>query len=172
MKKQPIFGVLFTLTLSLIVIIGSSYAYYTSNVDYVSGEASASFNSAELKIDYVDGPQLILNNMLPGAVLVKTFNVTNIGNVTSYYDVKLIDIINELTLNDDLVYSITSNNSGGALGDSNFPTSDVVVLSNVSIAANTTQEYTLTIRYINQPFDQSVDMNKHVFGTINVVKHS
>ena len=153
----------------LLIIMGTvSYAYFNAEVDK-NGNTTASVVSKSLKIEFTDGPQINFGEMVPGQTIIKTFTVENVGNQTVNYNINLIDVINELSRTTDLVYTLTSTNSGAAtVSETEFPSLDTTAFKNVSIAAGVTQSYTLTIVYKNLAEDQSVDMGSHINATIQI----
>ena len=165
MKKHiKLIGII---TLLLIIIISGTYAFYSGRVNK-SGDVTALFASKKLSVSFQDGPEIVLDGALPGQKVLKTFSVTNTGNTTVTYHLEFIDVINELTRNSDLVYTLTSTNDGAELSETIFPSEDGTFASNIEIPANTTQEYTMLIEYKNLDENQSIDMNSHIHATIQI----
>ena len=154
--------------LLLIITFSVSYAFYGARVNKTNGNAQANLTTKYLKLDFVDGPQIDLVDAVPGQKVIKTFTVTNTGNQTQYYNINLKDVINNFERTEDIVYTLTSDNSGATVAESEFPDMNVTIAQNVSIATNTTQTYTLTIEYKNLAQSQNVDMNKTVSATIQI----
>ncbi len=150
----------------MLIIIGSTYAYYSINSE--EGSTEVDINTKLLAIEFSDGPEINFEGLLPGATIIKTFSVENTGNVINYYNVYINDVLNELTRTSDLVYTLTSTNNGGNITTTNYPTENKKLLSNIEIDSGVTQEYTLTITYLNQNANQSVDMNSNITGTLNI----
>ena len=167
MKKNKL-QIAIIIVLLLIITVSVSYAFYGARVNKTNGNAQANLTTKYLKLDFVDGPQIDLVDAVPGQKVIKTFTVTNTGNQTQYYNINLKDVINNFERTEDLVYTLTSDNSGATVAESEFPDMNVTLAQNVSIATNTTQTYTLTVEYKNLAQSQNVDMNKTVSATIQI----
>lgn len=160
MNKKSKIGLVVLIFLIVIVIIGGSYAFFEAIVDKTNNNtAGANIVAKQLKLELSDGAQVNIIDALPGAKFIKTFSVTNTGNTAVSYNLSFLSLINNFTRKSDLIYSITSTNSGYATSeDTQLPAKDYTVGMNISIPANTTQDYTLVIEYKNLSEDQSDDM--------------
>ncbi len=166
MKKRYL--LISILLILIIVVVGSTYAFF--NIQKNMGSNTVSIISKTLKLEFNDGPELDFDGLLPGVSLIKTFSIENTNSGTFYYNINLIDVINELSRKSDLVYTITSTNDGAVISETTFLSSDGRLASNIEIPSGVTQEYTLTIRYKNLNEDQSIDMSKTISGTIEITE--
>src|SRR5574344_2869475 len=106
MKKKEIITLIVVIALTLIITGVGSYAYFTAQV---TGTSQANtITSGTMDITYADGPSITLDNAIPGDTVIKTFTVTNTGNVDSNYDVYLSEVNNGFADQTDLAYSLTS----------------------------------------------------------------
>jgi hypothetical protein len=106
MKKKEIIALVAVIIASVVMISIGSYAYFTAQV---TGTSQANtITSGTMAITYADGPSITLDNAIPGDTVVKTFTVTNTGNVDSNYDVYLSEVNNGFADQTDLAYSLTS----------------------------------------------------------------
>lgn len=169
MNQKKIFVLISILVLTIAIIAGSSFAYFELVIDN-SNPADAVINSKELIVEYQDGPQINIQDALPGATFVKTFSVTNKGNDTATYSLYFIDVNNEFHYRNDITYTLTSTNNGGSVNQATYPISDSSIIENISIPKNVVQEYTLTIHYLNREFDQTIDSGKKITGTISLIR--
>lgn len=152
--------------ISFFILIGASYAFFDISKDY--GSSPVEVESKTLSIEYSDDNLINLDGALPGATIVKQFKVTNSGSTSLIYNISLFDVVNELSRNEDLIYVVTSTNSGGSISETIFPSGNGGIVSGVAISPGVTQEYLLTVIYKNLDLDQSIDMNKMISAKINI----
>ncbi len=167
MKKERII-VIIILLIVVSIIAYTSYAYYT--IDANLGDSNATISTKELEVEFSDDNVIDVSGILPGATIIKQFSVSNTGTDSVSYGLAFYDVINNLENKNDLVYTLSSTNNGGVVSSSTlFPTQDGFLINNINIDDGVTQEYTLTISYLNQSYDQSIDMNKLATATIKLV---
>ena len=166
-KNRPLILIICML-LVLIAAVGS-YAYYMAQID------GDDFNSAvvttkKLGIIYNDGKDISLSGVLPGQTFIKTVTVENTGNKAMTYDLALIDVTNNLTRPQDLVYSVTGSGMATAVNITNqqFPNANGNLVNDIEIAPGTTHTYTISIVYTNEAIDQGDDMDSTVSATLNI----
>ena len=157
--------------LLLIAGTASAFAWFSATVtgnDTAKGDV---VETGSLSIVYTNGQELKGENVLPGWSLSKTFTVENTGTVEATYNINWENLTNTFVNKGDLVYTLTSTNSGGTLTERQIPDSGehVSILSSIKIAPEVTQTYTLTVSYKNRDADQSSDMGKSLIGKIEVV---
>ena len=166
--KNNILHFVIIILLFLVTIFGVAYAYYTGQLQRTNGTASAEFSAKTLGVNFTDGPNINLTGVLPGATIIKTFTVSNTGDTTGIYNINLIDVTNDFDRPTDIVYTLTSDNSGANVAQTVFPGTDLTIGNNISIATGVTQHYTLTIQYLNADESQNIDMNKNITATIQI----
>ena len=150
----------------MLIISGVSYAYFaviangTSNPNIVT--------SGTMKITYTDGPQVSLENAIPGDTLIKTFTVKNTGTVDTQYDIYFSDLVNTFTTQSDLVYTLTSDTGANINTDTIIPSNTSKIVSIQNITPNETQSYTLTIKFLNRESAQDDNQGKLFKTTIKI----
>ena len=172
-KKQKVTFYTAAVVLALLVLLnigGLAYAFFTATVignDTAKGDV---VETGTLSIVYTNGQELRGENVLPGWSETKTFTVENTGTVEATYNINWENITNTFVNKTDLVYTLTSTNSGGTLSETQIPNSGehIGILSNIKIQPGVTQTYTLTVTYKNRDADQSSDMGKSLIGKIEV----
>ena len=172
-KKQKITFYTAAVVLALLVLLnigGLAYAFFTATVtgnDTAKGDV---VETGSLSIVYTNGQEIRGENILPGWSSSKTFTVENTGTVEATYNINWENLTNTFVNKTDLVYTLTSTNSGGTLTETQIPNSGkhINILSNIKIDPGVIQEYTLTIEYKNKDYDQSSDMGKSLIGKIEV----
>ena len=153
----------------MLVISGVSYAYFaviatgTSNNNIVT--------SGTMKITFTDGPQVSLENAIPGDTLTKTFSVTNTGNVSTSYDIFLSEISDTFADQSDLVYTLTSDSGVNITSDTQLPGEDDSLSTNIAIGVNETHNYTLTIKFLNKNQAQDTNQGKQYSAKVNIVEY-
>ena len=165
-KKRIVISVIILLAV-IIAVAGLSYAFYAPEIG-VNVPSTSELVTPNLSLNVIDGNEINIEHVLPGQKVIKTFSVQNTGTGSITYQVALTDVLNELVRYPDLVYTITSTNNGGSATNQVFPTTDALLLRDVEIAPNTTQEYTMEITFKNLDLDQSIDCDKTIAGTIQI----
>jgi hypothetical protein len=154
----------------MLIISGVSYAYFavvatgTSNNNIVT--------SGTMKITYTDGPQVSLENAIPGDSLTKTFTVKNTGTVDTQYDIYLSDVVNTFVDQTDLVYTLTSDTGANITTDTEIPNVSTKIVISQNITPNETQSYTLTIKFLNKNEAQDDNQGKLLRSTIKINESS
>ena len=154
----------------MLIISGVSYAYFavvatgTSNNNIVT--------SGTMKITYTDGPQVSLENAIPGDTLTKTFTVKNTGTVDTQYDIYLSDVVNTFVDQTDLVYTLTSDTGANITTDTEMPSTSTKIVTSQNITPSETQSYTLTIKFLNKNEAQDDNQGKLLRSTIKINESS
>lgn len=150
------------LILTLFISTGLSYAFFTANVDGNSRQTVVT--TGNMKIEYSDGENVSLENALPGSSVTKNFTVTNVGTLSTTYDIFLSEMLNLFMDKSDLVYSLVSNDANVSDLNVQVPSNSDKIASSVSILPNETHSYSLTFTFLNK--DENQDDNKGaVFST-------
>jgi len=169
--KEKLFYSIGILTFAIIVIFGLTYAFIFANLTGTDTPEVITIRSARSgsPLTAIPGPTFFApNNIAPGWSESYTFSVQNNTNGTVTYNLAFTDVVNTLVNQETLVFSLTSTNGGGTLNQTQIPNTNGRVLSNITIPANTTQEYTITISYLNADFNQIEDLGRTFSITILV----
>ena len=111
-RKYIVISVVIIL-ISIIAIIGTSYALLTMTIE---GDKEITLTAGILKVDFTDGNYINLDNIAPMSdkeglqTTPYTFTVTNTGNINAYYHVSLEEDSNNTLSNSYLKMKITGNN--------------------------------------------------------------
>ena len=91
-RKKYIVLVIVTIVISVIALIGASYALLTMTIQ---GDKKITLTAGILKVDFEDGNYINLDNVAPMTdskglkTTPYTFTITNTGNINAYYHVSL-----------------------------------------------------------------------------------
>ncbi len=112
-KKKYVILVVVTILVSIIALIGATYALLTMTIQ---GDKKVSLTAGILKVDFEDGNYINLENAAPVSdaqgqkTTPYTFTITNTGNINAYYHVSLEEDVNNTLSNSYLKMRLTSNN--------------------------------------------------------------
>ena len=182
-RKQKIIVSITGIFLVLLILVGLTYAYFLTKINGNTNAKSISVTTADLKLTYGDGNGIIAptSKLLPGTTLQsKTFTVTNEGDSKTEYGVIFDKVFNELSRQQDLVYTLsctsTIGNCNGVTNETIFPngggtkdngTGYGIAVTN-SIEKNAVHTYTLVVKYLEPNVDQSEDMGKTIQARVNI----
>jgi len=157
--------------LILCLVTTASYAYFSA---VIKGNDNSNYNvitSGYMAIEFEDGPEINLENAIPGSSLTKTFKVKNTGTVTTTYDVYFSFIQNYFNNPEDLVYTVASINGCSNENERMIPTetnSESKLISSCSITPNQTHEYELTIKFLNRDYNQDENKFSYFGATLSI----
>ena len=171
MKKFDLGIIVTTL---IIIVFSSSLAFFAAKVvgtpkdiNLVAKNVSIKLTNAGLIGDAV---------ISPGWSKTNSFTVSNNSKESFRYNIIIKDYINTFETVGNLQYKITSTNGYNMSDFEELPKStenrDLVLAYNISIDKDTTQNYTVEIKYINSEEDQSADMGKTLGGTLYITENT
>lgn len=176
-RKTMIIISISAIIILLLIIIGLTYAFYSTRVIDNDENKSLGITTDYLDLTYEHGNTLVNEDLIPGESNTKMFTVKNTGTGRiSSYGVYLENVINEFVNKQDLVVHVTcksvdkDNEESGicnGISDFQFPDSDKLILSN-SIEPGITHEYTITLEYLTSNHNQAGDMEKEVSAIIQI----
>ena len=192
-RKQKIIVSITGIFLVLMILVGLTYAYFLTKITGNTNTKSISVSTANLVLEYGENTNVVqgINNAEPGYSVEKIFTATNKGNSTVTYGAALESIVNGLTRQEDLVYTLTCTSylkegfslagngtitgtvdgtCNGVPTEKQFPsTSTMSVITTNTIDTLHTHAYKLTVTYKEMNVDQSTDMNKTFSAKVNIV---
>ena len=168
--KNKIYLIIGLIVLVLVISIGGTYAQFSTRIE--GNGTQITITTDELKLIYTDTLAVTGTNIQPGWSVTKTFTVENTTNEEKYYKIVWKDLVNTFVNTNDLTITITSTNGEGNLEKTPIQSSSTPgnydIISGVTIAGKTVQEYTVTFEYANTDEDQSADMGKTFSGSIEI----
>ena len=162
-KKFILFSILSCL---LILTIGTTYAFFTTNI-LGNSDAKLTQVYAGIMSLKLDGTTITsADGMYPGASHTIEFSVENTGTLTTTYELDMKEVYNDLN-NSYMVYTITKNDEL-VKEETVVPQIDDVLLPAVVIAPQEIDNYKLTITYKNSDSLQNSDEGKSFSGRVQI----
>jgi len=162
-KKVYIIAIVLALAL-IVTIVSTSYAYFTANINNNTTNNTV-VTTGTMKIEYTDGTEISLEKALPGTYVEKTFKVKNVGTLETTYDIYLSDLINTFVDKSDLTYTLTSNDGGESVMETQMPDVSTKIVDSKSIGINEEHNYTLRIDF-KETNDNQDDNKGKIFSTV------
>ena len=157
------------LALALFMLLAVSYAYFTANVTGNESAKKTTVKTASMGLRLGGTKITELDNATPGTSHPITFTVTNTGNAETEYDLDIINVINTFATKSDLVYTIESNNGGGATTKEEIaPSESGHLIEKIKIGVGVTQTYTLTLTFKETHSNQNDNQGKIFSGKIQI----
>ena len=166
--KRKYFYIVFSSTLLILftLMYEGSYAYFNAFVSSEGEKKTAVTTNVFEDIVISNTSVVSSNNLVPGESVSTSFDITNPNNVSVCFDLLWNNVNNTFLSKNDLVVTLTKNGTEISLSNSIFPSTNDEVLASLSIKANTTDTYKLTVTYKETDVDQSADMKKTFSGII------
>ena len=167
MKKKIFLIPVVASLVTVLVLSGVSYAYYSAKIKE-NNKTETILKSNELNLIFTGTKEITANNMIPGDSFTKTFTVENTSNRTVDFNIYLQNITNEF--NDDLVYSL-NDDTGSVVGETPLPVTNQnksYLKTKLDIDSNTTKTYTLTVTFKNTDEPQNDYQGKTFKGTLGI----
>ncbi len=171
-ENKLLFGICFGII--FIISVSTSYGYFSSTIrnDSVKDQV---VTTGTLSLRYVDGAEINMQNITPGATVTKTVYVANTGTLNATYNLVWQELVNEITNNEMLIEGTctrldgTSETVSGTCNNiSSTPISSNVIKSAVSIEPNIIHKYDLTITFKETNASQNYNQSKKFSGVIGV----
>lgn len=154
----------------LLAVFGASYAFFSAFVSNTNNQ-TVNVETGKMILIFSDGDNGISASLNLGESITKKFTIQNTGTLDSYARIEWVDLINTYisdSLTYTLQYSETENGEYLDIMNRNVPTSNYKTtreLSNIlTIPANTTFYYKLTIKYNNLKY---TNQNKDISAVMN-----
>ena len=174
MKTNTKTTLLFIMSFALIVAISVSYAYFTAAI--VNNEVKDQVvTTGTLSLRYVDGAEIVMQNIKPGDTITKTVYVANTGALDAVYNLVWQELTNEIT-NDEMliegictkINSTTEEVEGTSDAIRRVEISSNTIKSKITIEPNIIHKYDLTITFKDTNTAQNYNQGKKFSGVLGV----
>ena len=147
-RKKYIVLVIVTIVISIVALIGASYALLTMTLE---GDKKITLTAGILKVDFTDGNYINLDNVAPMTdregqkTTPYTFTITNTGNINAYYHVSLEEEATNTLANSYLKMRLTNNQGydSGVVKVNSYGTGTFNIKSEETLEPEDTVTYTL-----------------------------
>ncbi len=153
----------------LALLIGLSYAYFSSLISGNTSTNNVSVTSGNLILNYTDSSTINEINLLPGWTTTKTIKIKNTGTSSITYRLFWQSLTNKFVDKNDLVYSITCSSSSGScagLSQTILPSNTGTIINNQTIASGVTHTYTITFKFLETNNNQNDNVGASFSGVI------
>ena len=148
MRKKYIIISLIVVLISLIALIGTTYAFLTMTIE---GEKVVSIRAGVFKVDFTEGDSINLDNAAPTSdskgqsQTPYTFTITNEGNLTAYYHISLEEDSANTLPNSYLKMRITGSDGydSGVVKVNSYGTGTFEIIGENELAVDGTVTYNL-----------------------------
>lgn len=177
MKTNTKTILLFIMSLALITIISVSYAYFTTAI--VQNEVKDQVvTTGTLSLRYVDGSEIVMQNIKPGATITKTVYVANTGTLDAVYNLIWQELTNEIT-NDEMLIegtctrmnATTEVEDGTCEAITSAAISSNSIKSKITIEPSIVHKYDLTITFKDISVEQNYNQGKKFSGVLGVEEY-
>ena len=167
MKKKNLLIPVIASLVTVLVLSGVSYAYYSAKIKE-NNKTETVIKTNELNLIFTGTNEITANNMIPGDSFTKTFTVENTSNRAVDYNIYMENITNEF--NEDLVYTL-EDTTGSVISETSLPVTNKdksYLKTAISIEAKTIKTYTLKITFKNTEEPQNDYQGKTFKGTLGI----
>ena len=174
MKTNTKTILLFIMSFALIAIIGVSYAYFSASI--VNNEVKDQVvETGTLSLRYVDGAEIVMQNIKPGQTITKTVYVANTGTLDAVYNLIWQELTNEIT-NDEMLIEGTCTRMNAATEEvdgtceaiTSASISSNTIKSKITIEPSIVHKYDLTITFKDTNAAQNYNQGKKFSGVLGV----
>ena len=158
--KKMLFGI--GIVFLFLATVGFSYAYF-SNAIANKDVKDQVVETGTLSLRYVDGSEIVMNNIKPGDTITKTVYVANTGTLDAVYNLVWQELNNEIE-NDEMLIdgtctrmnTITEAEDGTCEGITNTIISSSIIKGKTIVEPNIVHKYDLTITFKEISADQKL----------------
>ena len=167
MKKKKLLIPVVASLVTVLVLSGVSYAYYSAKIKE-NNKTETVLKSNELNLIFNGVKEISAPSMIPGDSFTKTFTVENKSNRAVDYNIYMENITNEF--NKDLVYTLTDGDTN-IVSERRLPVTNAsksYLKAGISIEAKATKTYILKIEYKYSNEDQSAYQGATFKATLGI----
>ena len=170
---------LFSICLGIIFIISvsTSYAYFNTIITNKDVKDQV-VTTGTLSLRYVDGAEIVMNNIKPGQTITKTVYVANTGTLDASYNLVWQELTNEIINNEMLVEgtctrlnSTTEEADGTCEGVDSSAIAETIIKKKIIIEPNIIHKYDLIITFKDTNDEQNYNQGKKFSGVLGVEEY-
>lgn len=160
-SERKVFYIISLTILFILTVAGLSYSFFMARISGNESESTVYGVAANLTIEFREGTnQINATDIFPGWSETKTFSVKNNNAGQGEYALYIFDIEN-VFMEESISFEITSTNGGANIPNMKLPLSGKKTLdAKVTILGNTTQDYTVKVKYDYLDVNQEIDKGK------------
>ena len=170
--KKMLFGI--GIVFLFLASVGFSYAYFTASI--VNNEVKDQVvETGTLSLRYVDGAEIVMQNIKPGQTITKTVYVANTGTLDAVYNLVWQELTNEITKDEMLIEgtctrmnATTEEVDGTCEGVSSTAISSNTIKSKITIEPSIVHKYDLTITFKDTNAAQNYNQGKKFTGVLGI----
>ena len=173
--KKMLFGI--GIVFLFLASIGFSYAYFTSAIAQNEVKDQV-VETGTLSLRYVDGAEIVMNNIKPGDIITKTVYVANTGTLDAVYNLIWQELTNEITNDEILIEGIctrlnstTEEVDGTCNGVDSSSIGENIIKKRITVEPNIIHKYDLTITFKDTNGDQNYNQGKKFSGVLGVEEY-
>lgn len=180
-KKWMILTCFFSMLTFISSVICSCLVFYNekARTEVNSNKVLATNNTYKsTNIIYYQNNLLNLSELTPGYNLEQSFSIINNNSNTTYYDIIWSNVTSTWNVAsngfsshpEEFIYSLICSN-GEKIESKQMPidNNDNVILENLELKTNKSNDCTIKVSFINNGLDQSYNLNKSFSGTYKIV---
>lgn len=172
--KKMLFGI--GIVFLFLATVGFSYAYF-SNAIANKDVKDQVVETGTLSLRYVDGSEIVMNNIKPGDTITKTVYVANTGTLDAVYNLVWQELNNEITNDEMSIDGVcikvdsTTEKEDGFCGLVSSIIVENVIEKKITIEPNIVHKYQLTITFKDTKADQNYNQGKKFSGVLGVEEY-
>lgn len=187
MKNIKINYLLFMIFIEVVVLttFGFSYAYFSLEIE--GNSKNIVMQTGDLKLEYIDGTELNLENAVPGDYITKNIVIKNVGTKDAAYNLywnNLVNTIENFELHLTLEckkYRNYGQDNQEEVGSCeqiyqaipySFNKKTSNIKKNINIEEGITHEYMVKVEFDNKSYSQDSNLNKKFSGVIELIEKS
>ncbi len=160
-----------------LAVFGFSYAYFTAILANKDVKDQI-VETGTLSLRYVDGSQIVINNIKPGDTITKTIYVANTGTLDASYNLVWQELVNEIIKKEMIIEatctrinSTTEEVDGTCENLESTPIGKTRIKENITIEPNIIHKYDITITFKEINADQNYNQGKNFNGVLGIKEY-
>ena len=176
MKSKKTLYLIIIVLLSFLMI-GISYAFFNTIINGNNNTKDVVVETGTLKLTYIDGPAIDVQNIKPGWSTTKVVRIKNTGTLDTTYNIIWQELTNTILKNELVIEATCKRLNGSGLEEGSCETIDELpvraktISKNISIEAGFTHEYTFTILFKDTGTNQNYNMKKTFEGKLGIEEY-